>query len=31
MLDPAFNPQAEGISPEFQGTLTIEVTYQEHD
>jgi len=29
MLDPAFNPLAEGISPEFQGTLAIDVTYQE--
>ena len=29
MLDPRFNPEAEGIGGEFQGTIKIEVTYCE--
>lgn len=27
MLDPRFNPDAEGIEPEFSGTIKITVTY----
>jgi len=29
MLDPRFNSGAEGLNPEFRGTIKIEVTYHE--
>lgn len=31
MFDPRLNPDSEGLCPEFQGTIKIEVTYQERE